>query len=51
MASWTQRDLAEHANGMSDADFKAAVKRIRDRVDRERAEEEKRKAVASGKGG
>jgi hypothetical protein len=37
MQSWTQRDLDFHSRAMSDADFKAAVKRIRERVDRERA--------------
>ena len=47
MASWTQRDLWEHAQEMSDADFKAAVKRIRERLDREHADAEKQKAAAA----
>jgi hypothetical protein len=46
-ASWIQNDIYTHSQGMSEDDFKAAVKRIRDRVDRERKEaEDKAKATA-----
>jgi hypothetical protein len=40
VAAWTQRELQLHANSMSQDDFKAAVKRIRDRVDREKRQQE-----------
>lgn len=46
-ASWIQNDIYTHSQGMSEDDFKAAIKRIRDRVDRERKEaEDKAKAAA-----
>ena len=44
-ASWIQNDIYTHSQGMSEDDFKAAIKRIRDRVDRERKEAEKEKAA------
>jgi hypothetical protein len=44
-ASWIQQDIYSHS-GMSEDDFRAAVKRIRERVDRERKEaDEKAKAA------
>jgi hypothetical protein len=44
-ASWIQNDIYSHAQGLSEDDFRAAIKRIRERVDRERKEaEEKDKA-------
>ena len=43
-ADWIRRDIDEHARGMSEDDFRAAVKRIRQRKEREREEEEKAKA-------
>jgi hypothetical protein len=44
-AAWIQNDIYTHSQGMSEDDFRAAVKRIRDRVDRQRKEaEEKDKA-------
>ena len=44
-ASWIQNDIYTHSQGMSEDDFRAAIKRIRDRVDRERKEAEKEKAA------
>jgi hypothetical protein len=44
-ASWIQQDIYSHSQGMTEDDFRAAVKRIRDRVDRERKEAEKAKAA------
>ncbi len=35
MADWTQKDIYDHQQTMSDDDFRAAIKRIRDREDRE----------------
>jgi hypothetical protein len=47
-ASWIQNDIYTHSQGLSEDDFRAAVKRIRERVDRERKEaEEKDKAKAA----
>jgi hypothetical protein len=43
-SAWVQSDLQYHAAGMSSDEFKAAVKRIRDRKDRER--EDQKKAAA-----
>ena len=43
-ADWIRRDIDEHARGMSEDEFRAAVKRIRQRKEREREEEEKAKA-------
>jgi hypothetical protein len=37
-AEWIRNDIYTHAQGMSEDDFKAAVKRIRERKDRERKE-------------
>jgi len=37
-ADWIQNDIYSHSQGMSEDDFRAAVKRIRERMDRERAE-------------
>ncbi len=36
-ASWIQNDIMTHAAGMSEDDFRAAVKRIRERMDRDHA--------------
>lgn len=45
-AAWIQNDIYTHAQGMSEDDFRAAVKRIRERMDRERkdAQDDKTKA-------
>lgn len=37
-AEWIRNDIYTHAQGMSEDDFKAAIKRIRERKDRERKE-------------
>ena len=37
-AAWIQNDIYTHAQGMSEDDFRAAVKRIRERMDREKKE-------------
>jgi len=37
-ADWIQQDIYSHAQGMSEDDFRAAVKRIRERMDREKSE-------------
>jgi hypothetical protein len=51
-ASWIQNDIYMHAQGLSEDDFKAAVKRIRARKDRERKEaqdaQQKAKNAAAG---
>ena len=47
-ASWIQNDIYSHAQGMSQEDFDAAVKRIRARKDREKREEQDAKQKASG---
>jgi hypothetical protein len=39
-AAWIQNDIYSHSQGLSEDDFRAAVKRIRERVDRERKEAE-----------
>ncbi len=43
-ASWIQNDIYTHSQGLSEDDFRAAVKRIRDRVDRERKQAEDKAA-------
>jgi hypothetical protein len=44
-AAWIQNDIYTHSQGLSEDDFRAAVRRIRERKDRERKEqEEKEKA-------
>jgi hypothetical protein len=52
-ADWIRQDILSHSQGMSEGDFKAAVKRIRERKERERQDEEKAKkakpVVATGK--
>jgi hypothetical protein len=47
-ASWIQNDIYSHSQGMSEDDFRAAVKRIRERMDREKkdAADDKTKAAA-----
>lgn len=45
-ASWIQNDIYSHSQGLSEDDFRAAVKRIRDRVDRERKEAEDKDKAA-----
>ena len=43
-AAWIQNDIYTHSQGLSEDDFRAAVKRIRERKDREKkAAEEKDK--------
>jgi hypothetical protein len=44
-ADWIRRDIDDHSRAMSEDDFRAAVKRIRQRKERERQEEEKAKAT------
>lgn len=39
-ASWIQNDIYMHSQGMSEDDFRAAVKRIRERKEREKREQE-----------
>jgi len=39
-ADWIRNDIYTHAQGLSEDDFRAAVKRIRERKDRERKEAE-----------
>ena len=39
-ASWIQNDIYMHSQGLSEDDFRAAVRRIRERKDRERREAE-----------
>jgi hypothetical protein len=46
-ADWIQNDIYSHAQGMSEDDFRSAVKRIRERMDREKAEAGEAKATQS----
>jgi hypothetical protein len=46
-ADWIRNDIYMHSQGMSEDDFRAAVKRIRERKEREHAEEEKDKDKAT----
>jgi hypothetical protein len=41
-AAWIQNDIYTHSQGLSEDDFRAAVRRIRERKDRERKEAEQR---------
>ena len=41
-ATWIQNDIYSHAQGLSEDDFRAAVKRIRERKDKERKEAEEK---------
>jgi hypothetical protein len=43
-ADWIRNDIYQHAQGLSEDDFRAAVRRIRERKEREHAEEERDKA-------
>jgi len=45
-ADWIRNDILMHAQGLSEEDFKAAVKRIRERKEREKTDEDKEKAKA-----
>ena len=45
-AAWIQNDIYTHAQGMSEDDFRAAVKRIRERMDREKKEAQDDKTKA-----
>ena len=44
-ANWIRDDIMSHSQGMSEDDFRAAVKRIRERKDREHKDAEKDKAA------
>jgi hypothetical protein len=46
-ADWIRNDIYSHAQGLSEEDFRAAIKRIRERKDREKrqAEEDKQKPI------
>jgi len=46
-ANWIQNDIYSHSQGMSEDDFRAAVKRIRERMDRERKDASDTKATQS----
>jgi hypothetical protein len=39
-ANWIQNDIYTHAQGLSEEDFRAAIRRIRERKDREKKEAE-----------
>lgn len=43
-ANWIQQDIYTHSQGLSEDDFRAAVRRIRERKDKERREAEAAKA-------
>ncbi|MBV9493489.1 MAG: hypothetical protein JOZ54_04535 [Acidobacteria bacterium] len=43
-ADWIRNDIFTHSQGMSEEDFRAAVKRIRERKDREKREADEAKA-------
>jgi hypothetical protein len=43
-ADWIRNDIWTHAQGLSEDDFRAAIKRIRERKDREKKEAEEAKA-------
>jgi hypothetical protein len=43
-ADWIRNDIYSHAQGMSEDDFRAAIKRIRERKDREKREAEEAKS-------
>jgi hypothetical protein len=47
-AAWIQNDIYAHSQGMSEDDFRAAIKRIRERKDREKREADEAKARAGG---
>jgi hypothetical protein len=42
-SAWIQNDIYTHAQGLSEDDFRAAIKRIRERKDKEKREEEEAK--------
>ena len=46
-ANWIQQDIYSHSQGLSEDDFRAAVKRIRERKDRERQDADEDKAKPS----
>jgi len=45
-AAWIQNDIYTHSQGLSEDDFRAAVKRIRERKDREKKEAQEREKAA-----
>lgn len=45
-AAWIQNDIYTHSQGLSEDDFRAAIRRIRERKDREKREAEAAKAKA-----
>jgi hypothetical protein len=47
-ADWIRNDIYAHSQGMSEDDFRAAIKRIRERKDKEKKEAEEAKARSSG---
>lgn len=47
-AAWIQNDIYMHSQGMSEDDFRAAVKRIRERKEREKREAEDQAKTAKG---
>lgn len=48
-ADWIRQDIYDHAQGLSEDDFRAAVKRIRERKEREHEEDEAAKKAAAQK--
>lgn len=46
-ADWIQQDIYSHSQGMSEDDFRAAVRRIRERMDREKKDAQDTKATQS----
>ena len=45
-ANWIQNDIYTHSQGLSEDDFRAAVRRIRERKDKEKREADAKKPVA-----
>ncbi|HEX4684217.1 MAG TPA: hypothetical protein VH277_15980 [Gemmatimonadaceae bacterium] len=45
-SAWIQNDIYTHAQGLSEDDFRAAIKRIRERKDKEKKEADEAKAKA-----
>lgn len=47
-ADWIRNDIYAHSQGITEDDFRAAIKRIRERTDREKKEEEDAKKRTNG---